>query len=76
MANKEIPTTPKKAKAFNQKFITAEDLATRWGLSKSGVYHGASDVSLLKRIQFGKKSIRFLLSQVEEIERQKIGLET
>jgi hypothetical protein len=76
MANKEIPTTPKKAKAFNKKFITAAELADRWGLSKSGVYHGASDVSLLTRIPFGKKSIRYLLTQVEEIERQKIDLAT
>ncbi len=49
-------------------------LAERWGLSRSAVYHGNSDVSLLRRIPFGKKSVRFLLSQVEEVERQKLQL--
>lgn len=71
-----IPTTPKKQKIFERQFITAKDLAQRWGLSKSAVYHGNSDVSLLRRIPFGKKSVRFLLSQVEEVERQKLSLET
>jgi predicted DNA-binding transcriptional regulator AlpA len=70
----EIPTSPKRRQAFDQKFISAKRLAERWGLSRSAVYHGNSDVSLLRRIPFGKKSVRFLLSQVEEVERQKLQL--
>jgi predicted DNA-binding transcriptional regulator AlpA len=71
-----IPTTQKRQRVFERQFITAKDLAQRWGLSKSAVYHGNSDVSLLRRIPFGKKSVRFLLSQVEEVEQQKLSLET
>lgn len=69
-----IPTTPKKQRVFERQFISAKDLAQRWGLSKSAVYHGNSDVSLLQRIPFGKKNVRFLLSQVEEVERKKLNL--
>ena len=69
-----IPTTAKKHRAFERQFISAKDLAQRWGLSKSAVYHGNSDVSLLQRVPFGKKNVRFLLSQVEEVERKKLNL--
>jgi predicted DNA-binding transcriptional regulator AlpA len=69
---RKIPTTPKKQRDFDRQFISPKDLAQRWGLSKSAVYHGNSDVSLLQRIPFGKKNVRFLLSQVEEVERQKL----
>lgn len=71
-----IPTTPKKQQIFDSQFITAKDLAQRWRMSKSAVYHGNCDVSLLRRIPFGKKSFRFSLSQVEEVEQQKLGLVT
>ncbi|HMG73349.1 MAG TPA: hypothetical protein VK582_07605 [Pyrinomonadaceae bacterium] len=72
--NDEIPKTPKKAKAFDQKFMRPDELATRWGLSLSSVYQGKSDVSLLRRIKFGK-SVRFLRQQVVQVEEQKAGVE-
>lgn len=68
-----IPTTTKKADAFDKKFISPSKLAKRWDLSLSSVYHGNADVERLKRIPFGK-SVRFLLSEVEAIETEKIRL--
>jgi len=69
---RKTPYYPKKQRDFDRQFISPKDLAQRWGLTKSAVYHGNSDVSLLQRIPFGKKNVRFLLSQVEEVERQKL----
>lgn len=68
-----IPSTPKRKQAFDQKFISPRQLAIRWDLSLSAVYHGEADVNLLRRISFGR-SIRFLLSEVEAVEAQKIAL--
>ena len=67
-----IPSTPKRKLAFEQKFISPRQLAIRWDLSLSAVYHGEADVHLLRRISFGK-SVRFLLSEVEAVEAQKIA---
>jgi len=66
-----IPSTPKRKQAFDQIFISARRLAIRWDLSLSAVYHGHADVNLLRRISFGR-SVRFLLSEVEAVEAQKI----
>ena len=35
-----IPSTPKRKQAFEQKFISPRQLAIRWDLSVSAVYHG------------------------------------
>jgi predicted DNA-binding transcriptional regulator AlpA len=59
--------------SFDQKFISPRQLAIRWDLSVSAVYHGHADVYLLRRISFGR-SVRFLLSEVEAVEAQKIAL--
>jgi hypothetical protein len=69
--NNTIPTTPKRARAFDQKFLSARTLAKRWDLSLSAVYHGDSDVARLKKISFGR-SIRFVLKEVEAVEDEKI----
>lgn len=68
-----IPSTPKRKQAFDQKFISPRRLAIRWDLSLSAVYQGRADVNLLRRIPFGR-SVRFLLSEVEAVEAQKIAL--
>jgi predicted DNA-binding transcriptional regulator AlpA len=68
-----IPSTPKRKLAFDQKFISPRQLVIRWDLSLSAVYHGDADVNLLRRISFGR-SVRFLLSEVEAVEAQKIAL--
>ena len=68
-----IPSTPKRKQAFDQKFISPRRLAIRWDLSLSAIYDGRADVNLLRRISFGR-SIRFLLSEVEAVEAQKIAL--
>ena len=68
-----IPSTPKRKHAFEQKFISPRQFAIRWDLSVSAVYHGHADVNLLRRMSFGR-SVRFLLSEIEAVEAQKIGL--
>lgn len=68
-----IPSTPKRKQAFEQKFISPHRLAIRWDLSLSAVYNGRADVNQLRRISFGR-SIRFLLSEVEAVEAEKIAL--
>lgn len=68
-----IPSTPKRKQAFDRKFISPRRLAIRWDLSLSAVYQGRADVNLLRRIPFGR-SVRFLLSEVEAVEAQKIAL--
>jgi hypothetical protein len=65
-----IPSTPKRKQAFDQKFISPRQLAIRWDLSLSAVYHGHADVNLLRRISFGR-SVRFLLSAVERLKHKK-----
>ena len=72
-SNKTIPTTPKKAKVFEQKFMRPDELAERWGLSLSAVYQGKADVSLLRKIYFGK-SLRFLRQEVIQVEEQKLKM--
>lgn len=72
-SNNSIPTTTKKAKAFEHKFMRPDELAVRWGLSLSAVYQGKADVSLLRKIYFGK-SLRFLRQEVIQIEEQKLEM--
>ena len=52
-------------------FITASELAERWAISESAVYHGKCGTSILTRVRFGN-SLRFLLEEVERIERELI----
>lgn len=67
----QIPTTPKKQKAFEQKYISAQQLAARWGVSPSAIYHGKCDARLLRRITLGPRTVRFLLQEVIELEEKK-----
>lgn len=67
----QIPTTPKKQKAFEQKYISAPQLAVRWGVSTSAIYHGNCDARLLRRISLGPRTIRLLLKDVIELEEKK-----
>ena len=64
-SNKAIPTTPKKAKAFEQKFMRPDELAKRWGLSLSAVYQGKADVYLVRQIYFGK-SLKEWLAELDD----------
>jgi len=70
---RRYPLNTKTKQAFEQKFISPRQLAIRWDLSLSAVYHGDADVNLLRRISFGR-SVRFLPSEVEAVEAQKIAL--
>lgn len=53
-------------------FITASELAERWAISESAVYHGKCGTARLTRVRFGN-SLRFLREEVERIEKELIS---
>jgi len=59
----------KKSRAFEKRYISASELAIRWSVSKSAIYHGNCSSHALSAIRFGK-SVRLLLSEVEAFERK------
>src|SRR6266496_5775980 len=66
----EIPTTPKKQRDFEKKYMPATELAQRWGVSESAIYHGKAESNKLKRVYFGR-SLRFLRQEVLDFENRK-----
>lgn len=66
-----VPSTPKKQKAFEQKYISPQELAVRWAVSPSAIYAGKCGARLLRRITLGPRTIRFLLKEVIELEEKK-----
>ena len=71
---KKSGTTDIKQPDQNRKdqFITPSELATRWAISESAVYHGKCGTSNLTRVRFGN-SLRFLREEVERLEKQLIN---
>jgi predicted DNA-binding transcriptional regulator AlpA len=55
----------------NDRFITVSELAARWAISESAVYHRKGGTGSLTRIRFGN-SLRFLREEVEKIEKELI----
>lgn len=53
------------------KYLSVNQLAARWGISPSAVYNCKCGTEQLRRLRFGK-SVRFLLSEVEALEAEKI----
>jgi predicted DNA-binding transcriptional regulator AlpA len=60
----------KRAEAFERRYISPVELAVRWGVSTSAIYHSKTVIDGLKIIRLGK-SIRFLRSDVEALERNR-----
>ena len=66
-----LPKTPrrsKRAEAFERRYISPVELAVRWSVSTSAIYHSKTAIDGLKIIRLGR-SIRFLRSEVEALER-------
>ena len=55
----------------NDPFLTVPELAERWAISESAVYHGKCGTAGLTRIRLGSK-LRFLREEVERIEKDLI----
>lgn len=53
------------------KYLTVMELAERWKISPSAVYMCRGGTGALTRIRIGKL-VRFLLSEVEAIEAEKV----
>lgn len=68
----KIPRRSKRAEAFERRYISPVELAVRWSLSTSAIYHSKSAIDGLRVIRLGR-SIRFLRSEVEALERNREG---
>jgi predicted DNA-binding transcriptional regulator AlpA len=71
----KISRSSKRAEAFERRYISPLELAARWSISASAIYQGKGVIRGLKVIRLGK-SIRFLRSEVEALERNREGQET
>jgi predicted DNA-binding transcriptional regulator AlpA len=60
----------KRAEAFERRYISPTELAVRWSVSTSAIYHSKSATDGLRVIRLGR-SIRFLRSDVEALERNR-----
>lgn len=65
----------KRASKFEQKYLSVAELATRWSVSPSAIYSGKCGTDVLTPIRFGK-ALRFLLTQVEALERDRETMHT
>lgn len=64
----KIPRRAKRAEAFERRYISPAELAVRWSVSTSAIYHSKSAIDGLRVIRLGR-SIRFLRSEVEALEK-------
>lgn len=60
--------TSKKFRHFEKRYISASELAIRWSVSQSAIYHGGAGSNGLSAIRLGR-SVRFILSEVEAFEK-------
>ncbi len=54
------------------KYVSPAQLARRWAISVSSVYHGKGGCKGLKRIYLTKKAFRFLLEDIEKMELKRL----
>ena len=71
----KVPRRSKRAEAFERRYISPLELAVRWSVSTSTIYHSKAAIDGLRVIRLGK-SIRFLRSEVEALERNREGQKT
>jgi predicted DNA-binding transcriptional regulator AlpA len=64
----KVPRRSKRAEAFERRYISPLELAVRWSVSTSAIYHSKSAIDGLRVIRLGR-SIRFLRSEVEALEK-------
>ncbi len=64
---KSASRSSKKVRVFEQRYISVPELAVRWSVSTSSIYHGKCGADALTVIRFGK-AVRFLRSEVEAFE--------
>ena len=66
----KIPRRSKRTEAFERRYMSPVELAVRWSVSTSAIYHSKSAIDGLRIIRLGR-SIRFLRSEVEALERKR-----
>jgi predicted DNA-binding transcriptional regulator AlpA len=62
--------TARKERIFEKRYISAPELAARWDVSTSAIYHGNCGSDALRSIRLGK-SVRFLRTDVEALEKSR-----
>lgn len=62
----------KKPRTFEKRYISVPELAARWSVSRSAIYHGGCGSNALTTIRLGR-SVRFLRTEVEALERNREG---
>lgn len=60
--------TTRKARIFEKRYISVPELAVRWDVSQSAIYHGNCGSDVLRTIRLGK-AVRFLRTEVEAFEK-------
>jgi len=65
-----MKSIPMKPKTFDKKYISVAELAARWSVSQSAIYSRKCGSNALRAIRFGR-SVRFLRSEVEALERKR-----
>jgi predicted DNA-binding transcriptional regulator AlpA len=63
-------SSSKQSKNFDKKYISVAELAARWSVSQSAIYSAKCGSNALHPIRFGR-SVRFLRSEVEALERNR-----
>lgn len=66
----KVPRRSKRTEAFERRYISPTELAVRWSVSTSAIYHSKTAIDGLKIIRLGR-SIRFLRSEVEALEKRR-----
>jgi hypothetical protein len=66
----KVPRRSKRAEAFERRYMSPIELAVRWSVSTSAIYHSTDAISGLKVIRL-RRSIRFLRSEVETLEKRR-----
>ncbi|HXD31581.1 MAG TPA: hypothetical protein VN643_10715 [Pyrinomonadaceae bacterium] len=62
--------TARKERIFEKRYISAPELAARWDVSESAIYHGNCGSRDLKTIRLGR-ALRFLRTDVEALEKSR-----
>lgn len=65
-----LTITPREATSPPRKFITRDELCSRWGISRATSYRLERDGYLRKPFRLGRGVSRWPVDEVEEIERR------
>jgi predicted DNA-binding transcriptional regulator AlpA len=68
MSKSTAGRTARKARVYEKRYISVPELAVRWDVSTSAIYHGKCGLEVLRTIRIGR-SVRFLRTDIEAFEK-------